>query len=599
MIERMFEDLDDQALVAGIEVESRAESAAAARRLAFIAELASRRAAPSEDAVVSWACDDWDATAAEVGAAMNIGHRAASKEMRIAEALRERLPRVAALFARGAVSTRVVETLTWATHLVTSEQVLAIVDAQLAGRAREFGPMTVDGVKTAVASLVEKYDPAAVRRSREASRDRDVRFGKPDDVTGTVSISGRVNTADAVAYQKRSAHLTGGVCGQDPRTAGQRRADAFGVIAVQGDRLVCLCGDPQCRWAGVDPRAANAMVHIFAEPSVVDAKPDPYVHGDYASNPVPFVDPEYDPWPTYPAYPERDSTFSEPPSEPQWAPPEWWSEIPLPPEPGPEPEARPQPEPEPEPEPEARPQPEPGPEPASAPVSTPKPQPRIEPAAESWGGGGVNPLVVPPAPVVSPQRATAVIVGGGLVPASYVAQMIASGATVKQSRGPSQDPESGYRPSVGLAEFVRMRDLTCRFPGCDRPAECCDIDHTEPFPGGVTHASNTKCLCRFHHLIKTFWAGFVDTQLPDGRVVWTMPSGRTYTTVPGSWWVFPQWDTTTTALPPPPPRATSQARGVMMPQRKLTRAEQRARQIRAERARNQRYLSERNKPPPP
>ncbi|WP_413232164.1 hypothetical protein [Mycolicibacterium smegmatis] len=99
-------------------------------------------------------------------------------------------------------------------------------------------------------------------------------------------------------------------------------------------------------------------------------------------------------------------------------------------------------------------------------------------------------------------------------------------------------------------------------------------------------------------MIKTFWAGFVDTQLPDGQVVWTMPSGRTYTTVPGSRWVFPQWDTTTTTLPPPPPRATSPARGVMMPQRKLTRAEQRARQIRAERARNEKYLSERNKPPP-
>ncbi|WP_420371970.1 hypothetical protein [Mycolicibacterium smegmatis] len=210
----------------------------------------------------------------------------------------------------------------------------------------------------------------------------------------------------------------------------------------------------------------------------------------------------------------------------------------------------------------------------------------------------MNPLMIPPAPVFSPQRATAVIVGGGLVPASYVAQMIASGAKVRGAREPSDDPESGYRPSVGLAEFVRMRDLTCRFPGCDRPADCCDIDHTEPFPGGVTHASNIKCLCRFHHLIKTFWAGFVDRQLPDGRVVWTMPSGRTYTTVPGSRWVFPQWDTTTAALPPPPPRTTSGGRGVMMPQRKLTRAAQRARQIRTERARNEAYLSERNKPPP-
>lgn len=545
--------------MAGIEGCEREQNAAAARKLALVAQFIARRAADPEDEVLRWAADDWAAAAAEVGAALNVGPWVAAKWMRVAQEVGERLPRVQEMFAAGWLSPQVVSTLTWATHLVTDEQVLAIVDAQLAARAREFGPMSVDGVKNCVASVLEKYDPAAVRRSREASRDRDVRFGKPDDVTGTVSISGRVNTADAVAYQKRTAHVVGGACGQDPRTAGQRRADAFGVIAVGGDQLVCLCGDPECPWVGTDPRAANTMVHIFAERAVLDAKPDPYVHGDYRSNPVPFVDPEFDPWSTYP---DQDSTPPEPEPERE---PEWWSEIPLPPEPEPEP----QPEPEPEPE--------------------------LEPAATT---SRLNPLMIPPAPVFSPQRATAVIVGGGLVPASYVAQMIASGAKVRGAREPSDDPESGYRPSVGLAEFVRMRDLTCRFPGCDRPAECCDIDHTEPFPGGVTHASNIKCLCRFHHLIKTFWAGFVDLQLPDGRVVWTMPSGRTYTTVPGSRWVFPQWDTTTTALPPPPPRTTSGDRAVMMPQRKLTRAAQRARQIRTERARNQAYLSERNKPPP-
>jgi hypothetical protein len=210
----------------------------------------------------------------------------------------------------------------------------------------------------------------------------------------------------------------------------------------------------------------------------------------------------------------------------------------------------------------------------------------------------VNPLVAPSAPAFSPQRATAVIVGGGIVPASYVAQLIASGAKVTEVREPSAAAELGYRPSVPLAEFVRMRDITCRFPGCDRPAEFCDIDHTEPFPGGPTHASNTKCLCRIHHLIKTFWAGFVDRQLPDGRVVWTMPSGRTYTTVPGSRWVFPLWDTTTSPLPPPPPRSISGERGVMMPRRRMTRAAQRARLIRNERARNEACLSEWSKPPP-
>jgi hypothetical protein len=56
--------------------------------------------------------------------------------------------------------------------------------------------------------------------------------------------------------------------------------------------------------------------------------------------------------------------------------------------------------------------------------------------------------------------------------------------------------ETGYRPSTALEEFVRFRDFTCRFPGCQEPAEFCDIDHTIPYLVGVTHPSNVKCLCR-------------------------------------------------------------------------------------------------------
>jgi len=58
-------------------------------------------------------------------------------------------------------------------------------------------------------------------------------------------------------------------------------------------------------------------------------------------------------------------------------------------------------------------------------------------------------------------------------------------------------PEPGYVPSKALADFVRCRNVTCRWPGCDRPAFGCDIDHTIPHSqGGPTHASNLKCYCR-------------------------------------------------------------------------------------------------------
>ena len=64
--------------------------------------------------------------------------------------------------------------------------------------------------------------------------------------------------------------------------------------------------------------------------------------------------------------------------------------------------------------------------------------------------------------------------------------------------------EPGYRPSIAVQRFVLSRDLTCRFPDCDEPAERCDVDHTIPYPIGPTHPSNLKCYCRKHRLHKPY-----------------------------------------------------------------------------------------------
>lgn len=112
-----------------------------------------------------------------------------------------------------------------------------------------------------------------------------------------------------------------------------------------------------------------------------------------------------------------------------------------------------------------------------------------------------------------------------------------------------------YQPSATLERFVRCRDLTCRFPGCGRPAAICDLDHTVPFnhqrpeAGGLTVADNLKCLCRQHHRLKTF-GGWRDTQLADGTVVWTSPAGQTYRTSPAGADLFPQTGKPACARPP-------------------------------------------------
>jgi Domain of unknown function (DUF222) len=173
---------------------------------------------------------------------------------------------------------------------------------------------------------------------------------------------------------------------------------------------------------------------------------------------------------------------------------------------------------------------------------------------------------------------------------------MATTAKIKPLVMPSTGPERGYRASAALADFVRCRDLTCRFPGCDKPAEVCDLDHTVPFPLGPTHASNLKLLCRYHHLLKTFYTrcgGWADRQLPDGTVEWTAPSGHTYTTTPGGSIFFPALARSTGELKiaqvGEPPRFT---KGLMMPRRKRTRVEDRSYRIAAERRINEYQLAQ-------
>src|SRR4029077_6106756 len=61
--------------------------------------------------------------------------------------------------------------------------------------------------------------------------------------------------------------------------------------------------------------------------------------------------------------------------------------------------------------------------------------------------------------------------GFGILPADSVREG-AKSAKLNPLTGPSTvDPDPGYRPTAKTLEFIRWRDLTCRWPGCDRPVE--------------------------------------------------------------------------------------------------------------------------------
>lgn len=102
-------------------------------------------------------------------------------------------------------------------------------------------------------------------------------------------------------------------------------------------------------------------------------------------------------------------------------------------------------------------------------------------------------------------------------------------------------PETGAVLSVGRASYavpadlrtwLRVRDGTCRFPGCSRGARSCEIDHTKDwqFGHGTSH-DNLAHLCPAHHRLKHS-TGWAVRQLDDGVLQWISPTGRTYRTDP-------------------------------------------------------------------
>lgn len=331
---------------------------------------------------------------------------------------------------------------------------MADVDRLLAARAGRWPSMSQGALVREIDRVVRSRDRDAVRRAQERTRDRDVTVWDCGD--GTADVSGRLLSSDAAVFDKRLDALAATVCPADPRTAGQRRADAVGALAAGAERLMCRCQSPDCPAAAATP--TPVVIHVVAERAALEGRSD---NPGYLLGADALIDADM------------------------------LREIAI--------------------------------------------QARQRP----------------------------------LLPADATA-------------------EPRYQPSRALADFVRARDLTCRAPGCDRPATDCDIDHTTPYAaGGATHASNLKVLCRFHHLMKTFW-GWHDRQLPDGSVIWTLPDGQTYITTPGSALLFPALMAPTGNLPPVPggDRAPLSRRVIRMPRRAGTRSRDRMHRIATERAHN-------------
>ena len=109
ILEHMFDSVQlpatgaSAALLEQADTAARAEAQATARRLNVVADLMRLRHREHGDRA-EWVADVWDAIAAELAAALRISRALASRYMRDAEVLRERLPKVGECLAAGDIN---------------------------------------------------------------------------------------------------------------------------------------------------------------------------------------------------------------------------------------------------------------------------------------------------------------------------------------------------------------------------------------------------------------------------------------------------------------------------------------------------------------
>lgn len=600
-------DLTPEAMVDAITALHRAEATMVARKWAVIARLLAHHQEQAADQEKTWAYDEWSAVRDQVGPAMRLSPRRASGQMRLAEGLTTRLPKVAALLEAGSINTRVAETIVYRTELLLPS-VQTTVDAEIAAQAGGYTLLSEEALELALDAIIEEHDPDAVRRYRDAVKNCEVGFGKRDDATGTSSLYGRISAIDAELGARVLTALAGTVCANDPRSKGELRAAAQGAVYRRQDRLVCQCGSPDCAAAGIVPTVPSAVVHVLAEQAALETALAQVeaLRQSRSGDPVgapPTVDfdklareadaaeaartpPEPPPWENPPETDNsetgvtdvglgdevrdevREDVQGEDDEEPPWA---TGGSPPPPPEPT-TPDAC-----------------------GGATAATPDTdQDEAKEAAPERGSyqEHPDPPQQAPAAYAPPRRPRpAVTLGGAIIPLDQLADLLRNGASVKALSIPTGRPATGYRFAGKLREFIHFRDLRCRFPGCNRRAEFADIDHTLPHGDhGATHPSNGKVLCREHHLAKTFRGGpkgWREDQLPDGEVHWTAPTGHHYVTQPTTRTLFPDWDPTTATLPlPQQKRRPDTNRGITMPTRQRTRDQEREQRIKAERDHN-------------
>jgi hypothetical protein len=110
-----------------------------------------------------------------------------------------------------------------------------------------------------------------------------------------------------------------------------------------------------------------------------------------------------------------------------------------------------------------------------------------------------------------------------------IAAILRHGLLEKPWNTPSLPLDIGYSDTIPgpVRRAVLLRDRTCAWPKCDRPAVHCDLHHLQhKADGGETSVRNCALVCHFHHDVCIHRRGWQLILHPDGTTEARSPDGR-------------------------------------------------------------------------
>jgi len=110
-----------------------------------------------------------------------------------------------------------------------------------------------------------------------------------------------------------------------------------------------------------------------------------------------------------------------------------------------------------------------------------------------------------------------------------VAALLRQGLLGRPYNTPSLPLDIGYSDSIPahIRRAVLLRDRTCAWPRCGRPAVYCDVHHLRhKADGGETSVENCALVCQYHHDVCVHRRGWQLILHPDGTTEARSPDGK-------------------------------------------------------------------------